>query len=550
MKRPFSLFISSLLAISFMAPGLAFAADETTVSIEEDAALNDEVACHEEYDPALKTAIRADFNAYQTALIKEWQRQVGFRIRAATTASSKRLRQSTLNRSERTLAGVLGQLKTSADTLTANDIPLLDEALTADDASEESILAWTKKKPSFTALDRTLDQLQRDLLRYANSTDQRIIIRVWAEKRQAFRDDLVQQMMEARQTFSENIQDCYGGASDESTQEEDAAPAGHANETVPATPATVRAPANPVRTSAPERREEPAPATPPPSTPAPSTTPTYTLSVNSVYIKVASESGELEGTTCTERTVAHAYIYANGRAQITGFFALQDGSRYPNVSFPTDDSGFVYARQILDYGTGAVAANAGAVKFVVVSPSPAESSYAPFVRTCANQSTDRATVRQEPAREQSTVNTESSGTAPASSSANVPAFDLLSVHIKLLSQMRSDDSCAEHLTAHAYISANRAETVSGYFILESGTRLPVVNVDLDSSGFGEVQKNFDNVASPQGGTIKFVLTSPTIKETMAAIYKPLCTATTGATTANSSPSSAATGSATASGTTN
>lgn len=524
MKRPFSIIAATVLAFSPIAPGLTFAADPAD-EIASITSSSFEASCHNQHDPALKEAIRKDVAAYISTLTKEWRRQTDFRIRAATTSMGKKIRQQNLSRSERNLNAVLIKLNAASEKLTADDIAVLDDLLGADPANEADVQAWSERAPSFINLDKVLNQLRLDLLRYANAADRKTITRVWAEKRNAFRADLLQQTEEARQLFINNLQNCYAGTSADETLDE-------AQEPEDATVENDDTSANKETTL----KEEPKPMIPLP--------PTYDVTVNEVYMKVSSETGD---ASCAQRTVANAYIYANGRTRITGFFALEDGSRYPNVSFSTDDSGFVHARQILDYGTGTIAPDAGAVKFVVTSPTPMPSSLVPFKRHCESTSssspakpvevkenalpekekpasTDTKWINPnpEPLEQKPTESVpESKKVEPEKISQ--ASFELLSVYVKVLPQMRSDKSCSEHLGAQVFFSGNSAGTVTGYLVLQDGTRSPTISVALDSSGFGELQQGLDPIASSNGGTVKFVATSPAGKVSAVASYPALCT---------------------------
>lgn len=161
--------VSGPLAI--LSPRVAMAA--TAAEIQE---------CREAELEAYRESTQLAMDEFQATIIAQWERQVGFRLRAASKTRQKTVERALQSAWKKHQAALVKQLAAYRTKNHADDARLAEILRTQTGLAQETALEkWTEAKPpAETAVRTELASMERTLRVYANARDRAVIKTVWA----------------------------------------------------------------------------------------------------------------------------------------------------------------------------------------------------------------------------------------------------------------------------------------------------------------------------------------------------------------------------------
>lgn len=392
LKRTSAVLAGLSLFLAPMSPLMAQEVEVTTTDIQ-----SCRTAVLQEYQADLREAT----GAFRSTMLQQWERQVGFRVRAATAArkaSVERALRAGGRRQEQVL-GTAIQTFIRAGSSDTNQLPGL---LNGDDPSPAFERWADRAMPSIDGLRRPLNAMEISLRLYANTRDRAVIRSVWQDAMRKALNQLKEEYSVARGTFANGYMACEvdpAGTSEAETEtdtadgdETEADDTSGADSSVDSSVGSVGASAGSDRASADSRSvtrsQTPAgsrPAAGSSSSAGPTTngrTVAPAPTVNRVRVFVVTE-GVVPASLCTAAVLSRVEIEGTPGARVSGRFYFDDEavSEVKTISLDSTGKGTAEFRRQMT-AVAATRALSGRVRFIAEASNILESSRVAYSHEC------------------------------------------------------------------------------------------------------------------------------------------------------------------------
>lgn len=371
-------------AALLLSPTSSLIAQEVEVSV------SDVETCRKAVLQDYQTDLREATDAFRSTMLQQWERQIGFRVRAASTArraSIERALRADGRRQERALATAIdGFIRNGyADT---NQLP----GLLRNEDPSPAFERWADRvMPSVDGLRRPLNAMEISLRLYANTRDRGVIRSIWQDTMRKSLSQLKEEFTIARGTAAHGFMTCEvdpsgGTAGDEEeadmggTSEDSASASSATSGSATMSGSSAGAPGS---TSSAGTGSTTTSASSRPTTSSAGNVPTVPSAVVVRARVFVVTEGVVPATLCTATVLSRVELEGTPGARVAGRFYFDDESVSERKTVTLDTAGrgtAEFRRQVV--GVAGSRALTGNVRFIAEAENIVESSRVTFSHEC------------------------------------------------------------------------------------------------------------------------------------------------------------------------